>query len=162
MKRTLVALVAILVMFAAPALAQNPCAAPLANSILQPSGVNHFFAELPEQTAVRPDGTPIVVGYQFGAWLEGQDPNVVAPTQGPTTIPKTAFVAVAGAAGCFELVGGLPGLIPQTARMGASLRAQGQPGAPSPFSPWGALSNSFSLASPPLTPAVTGRTRVQP
>lgn len=161
MKRTFLAL-AILVICAAPSLAQNPCAAANANAILQPTGVNHFFAELPEQTAVRPDGTPIVVGYQFAAWLEGQDPNVVAPVQGQTSIPKTAFTAVPGAAGCFELVGGLPGLIPQTARMGASLRAQGQPGAPSSFSPWGALSNSFSLASVPLTPAVPGRVRVQP
>jgi len=161
MKRTLAALVAILVT-SAPALAQNPCAVAISNSILQPSGVNHFYGELPEQTAVRPDGTPVVVGYQFAVWLEGQDPNVAAPAQGPTSIPKTAFVAVPGAAGCFELVGGLPGLIPQTARMGASLRAQGQPGAPSAFSPWGALSNSFSLASSPLTPVVPGRLRVQP
>lgn len=140
----------------------NPCATPNANTILANTGVNKFFTELPDQIAVRPDGTPVVVAYQFGAWLEGLDPNAVAPSQGPSTLPKTGFVPVPGFAGCYELTGGLPGLIPQTARMAVSIRAQAQPGAPQPFSPWADLSNSFSLASTAVTPVKPGRSRISP
>lgn len=161
MKRTLWALAAMLAC-ASPALAQNPCASPNANTILSVTGTNRFYAELPEHTAVRPDGTPVVVAYQFAAWTDVTDPNVSAPVQGPTTIPKTAFTAVPGASGCYELIGGLPGLIPQQQRMAVSMRAQSQPGAPAPFSSWSTLSNSFSSASTPLTPAVPGRLRIQP
>jgi len=161
MKRTLFALAAVL-LAASPALAQNPCTAPNTHAILTAGGVNHAYAELPEQTAVLPDGTPIVVDYQYAVWTEGADPNVAAPAQGPTTIPKAAWVPVAGAAGCYELTGGLPGLIPTTARLAASLRARAQAGAPAAFSAWAALSNSFSLASPRPTPAAVGRTRIQP
>ena len=91
MKRTLFALAAVL-LAASPALAQNPCTAPNTHAILTAGGVNHAYAELPEQTAVLPDGTPIVVDYQYAVWTEGADPNVAAPAQGPTTIPKAAWV----------------------------------------------------------------------
>lgn len=160
MKRTLFALAAVL-LASSPALAQNPCTTPQTHAILAAGGVNHAYAELPEQTAVLPDGTPIVVDYQYAVWPEGADPNVAAPAQGPTTIPKTAWVPTAFT-GCYELTGGLPGLIPTTARLAASLRARAQAGAPAAFSVWAALSNSFSLASPRLTPAAVGRVRLIP
>lgn len=162
MKRTLLA-VAVILLGAAPALAQNPCTTPLNNTILTAAGTHHFFAELPEQNATLPDGTPIVASYQFGAWPDGTaNLETTPPAQGPTTIPKTAFVAVAGAPNCYELTGGLPGLIPQQARMVASMRAMSQPGAPAASSGWGPPSNSFSLASARVTPAVPGRPRVSP
>lgn len=159
--RTLLALAAVM-LAAAPALAQtNPCTTPQSNAILAAGGTNHAFAELPEQTATLPDGTPIVVDYQYAVWPEGSDPNTVAPAQGPTTIPKAAWMPTAFA-GCYELVGGLPALIPTTQRMAASLRARAQAGAPAAFSQWAALSNSFSLASPRVTPAAVGRLRLTP
>jgi len=163
MKRQLIlALAALLGSVAAASAQTNPCAGPNALAIIAASGVNHFYGELPEQTAVLPDGSPIVAGYQFAIWPEGADPNAVAPAQGPTSLPKTSWIAVPGAAGCYELVGGLPGLIPTATRMAISVRAQAQAGAPDPFSAWGALSNSFSLASVRVTPAAPGRTRVNP
>lgn len=162
MKRTLFALAAMLLTAAAPALAQNPCTLPLAHAIIPGTNVNRAFAELPEQNATLPDGTPVVTGYQYAAWPEGADPNVAAPAQGPTTIPKTAWVPVSGFPTCYELTGGLPGLIPTQQRMVASVRAAAAAGAPQPFSPWSAPSNSFSLASTRVTPAAPGQTRVRP
>lgn len=163
MKRTLFAL-AVVLLAASPALAQtNPCTTPTANAIIGGTGTNHFWAELPEQTATLPDGTPVVASYQFGVWPDGTtNLETTPPAQGPTTIPKTAFMPVPGFANCYELVGGLPGLIPQQARMVASMRAMSQPGAPTPSSGWGAPSNSFSLASVRVTPAAPGRMRVTP
>ena len=161
MKRILLVLAAIL-LGAAPALAQNPCTTPQSNAILPATGVNHSWAELPEHTDVLTDGTPVVAGYQYGVWLEGQNPNTTPPAQGPTSIPKTAYVAVAGFPGCYELVGGLPGLIPQSVKMVGAMRAVAQAGAPQPFSDWSAPSNPFSLASARMTPAVPGQTRVKP
>lgn len=162
MKRTILITIVVLLLTATTTYAQNPCTAANALAVLPANGTNHFYGELPEQTAVLPDGTPIVAAYQFAVWPEGADPNAVPPSQGPSTLPKTSWTAVPGAAGCYELVGGLPGLIPTTTRMAISVRAQAQPGAPAPFSPWAALSNSFSLASVRVTPAVPGRQRVSP
>ena len=150
---------AFLVVFVANASAQNPCAV-TAPTTVGPSGSNQFWAELPEHTATRPDGSPLVAAYQFGAWLEGANPNATNAAQGPSTLPKTAFVPVAGFPPCYSLTGGLPGLIPQQARMGISLRAQASPGATAPFGLGSALSNSFSLASTQV-PAAPGRTRIQ-
>lgn len=135
---------------AAPAFAQNPCTETLPHQILPASGANRFHAILPAQSATLPDGTPIVVSYQYAAWNEGTDPNAGAPppTQGPSTIPKGAFVPVAGFANCYELTGGLPALMPTQARTIAGLRSVGQPNATPPQSAWSA-SNSFSLASTP-------------
>jgi hypothetical protein len=160
-RQTILVLVALLGSVAA-AQAQNPCSTPNALAIIAAAGTNHFYGELPEQAAALADGTPLVAAYQFAVWPEGADPNVAPPSQGPTTLPKTSWIAVPGASGCYELVGGLPGLIPTSARMAISLRAQAQAGAPEPFSPWSSLSNSFSLASVRVTPAVPGRMRVNP
>jgi len=160
--RTVLVAIAALALTAAEALAQqNPCTVPSAHAILTLGGPSRAFAELPEQTAVLPDGTPVVVDYQYAVWPEGADPNVAAPAQGPTTIPKAAWVETPFA-GCFELPGGLPALLPTTTRMAASIRARGQNGAPQASSSWAALSNSFSLASPRVTPAVVGRIRLTP
>jgi hypothetical protein len=148
-------------LWASPAFAQNPCAVPLAHQILPASGVNRFFAELPGHTATLPDGTAVVVSYQYGAWPDGANPNTTAPTQGPSTIPKAGFVPVAGFANCYELTGGLPALMPTQARMISGLRSVGQPNATPPQSLWSA-SNSFSLASTPQTPAAPGQVRIQP
>lgn len=164
MKRTLLATCAMLLTAAAPALAQNPCTTPPTTAII--GATNNFWAELPDHTVVEPDGTPRVVAYQFAAWAPsafvGGSQPVGAPSQGPTTIPKTAFVAVAGFANCYRLTGGLPGLIPQQTPLVTGLRAQAQTGAPEPFSLWGGPSNSFLAASVRVTPAAPGQTRVAP
>lgn len=140
--------------------AQNPCTVASTNAVLT-SGANQFYAELPDHTATAPDGTPRVVAYQYGVWSASADVNSSTPSQGPTTLPKTAFVAVAGAPNCYQLTGGLPGLIPTQAMMKAGVRVQAQPGAPQAFSPWSA-SNSFSLASTAVTPAAPGQIRIRP
>jgi len=150
----------LLLTVAAPALAQNPCTTPPTNAVLTGS-VNHFFAELPEHTTTEPDGTPRVVAYQYAVWPAAADVNTAPPAQGPTTLPKAAFVLIAGAPNCYELTGGLPGLIPVQAQMKAGVRVQAQPGAPEPFSAWSA-SNSFSLASTRVTPAAPGQVRIRP
>jgi hypothetical protein len=159
--KTLILAIALL---AAPALAQaqNPCTTPPDNQILTAAGTNHTWVTLSEHDATRPDGTPVVLSYQYGAWPATSDPNAgVPPTQGPSTLPKTAFIAVPGFAGCYELTGGLPGLIPSQTRMVAGIRAVGQPNATTPNSAWG-VSNSFSLASTPVNPAAPGQVRIKP
>ena len=160
MKRLMLT-IAFLFTFAASAAAQNPCATPPTNVILNAGGANNAFMELPDHTATRPDGTPLVAAYQFGAWMAGSNPNTTPPVQGPSTLPKTAFVAVPNFPPCYQLTGGFPGLIPQQALMGVSMRAQSSPGATAAFGPWAALSNSFQLASTQV-PAAPGLIRIRP
>lgn len=158
--RTLLTLA--LVLLATPALAQNPCTTPSDNSILGSSTPARLFAELSDLTATLPDGTAVNVDYQYGAWPAGANVQTTPPTQGPSTLPKTSFAPVPGFPGCYELTGGLPGLIPSQARMVVALRSRGQPNAAVPISSWSAPSNSFSLASTPVNPAVPGQIRVRP
>lgn len=154
-------IVAFVLLLASPAFAQNPCTVPQTNAVVTAT-TNRFVVELAEHNAIEPDGTPRVVAYQYGAWpATVTDPNTVPPAQGPSTIPKTAFVPVAGFPNCYELTGGLPGLIPSQTRHLASIRAQSQAGALQPFSPWSPPSNSFSLASPRVTPAAPGQSRIR-
>lgn len=160
MKRILFVLAALL-LIGAPAFAQNPCTPPLTNAVIPSTGVNQFFIESPDFNVTEPDGTPRVLAFQYGVWPAAADVNTATPTQGPSTLPKTAFVAVAGFANCYQLTGGLPGLIPTQAQMKAGVRAQAQPSSPQPFSAWTA-SNSFSLASPRQTPAAPGQVRIRP
>lgn len=151
------ALMVLACLVAVPAWAQNPCTVPLQHQILQSSGANQFWAELPDHTATRPDGSAVTLSYQYGAWLDGQNPNTTPPTQGPSTIPKSGFVLVAGFANCYKLTGGLPALMPTEARMIAGLRSVGAGGS----SGWVA-SDSFSLASTPVIPAAPGQVRIRP
>ncbi len=154
-------LTVVFVLSAVSAFAQNPCTTPSTNAIVTTAPAR-LFAELSDLTATLPDGTAVNVDYQYGAWNAGQDVNAVPPAQGPSTLPKTAFAPVAGFPGCYELTGGLPGLIPSQTRMVVALRSRGQPNASVPISPWSAPSNSFSLASTPVNPAVPGQVRIRP
>ena len=151
-----------LLAFAVNASAQLKCDPTVPpNQFLAASGANHFYAVLQNQNTVLADGTPVVVSYSFGAWAATvTNANTVAPLQGPTTIPKTAFVPVPGEPDCYELTGGLPGLIPTTTGKVVSLRANGQPNATPPQSAWAVPSNSFTLAPAAQTPAVPGLTRI--
>lgn len=159
MKRMFLTL-AILVTFAAPSLAQNPCTTPQTTAVI--GATNNFFAELVDHNTTEPDGTQRVLQYQYAVFAVGADLQTATPVQGPTTLPKAAFVPVAGFANCYQLTGGLPGLIPQQAPLVAGMRAQAQPGAPAAFSAWGGPSNSFLAASVRVTPAAPGQTRVRP
>lgn len=161
--RTFLATIAVLALTAVEASAQNPCTTPQQRAVI--GATNNFFAELPDQNVTEPDGTARVLAYQYAAFTPAQWTGTQptgAAAQGPTTIPKTAFVAVAGFTNCYQLTGGLPGLIPQQTELVTGLRAQAQVGAPQPFSLWGGPSNSFLAASVRQTPAAPGQTRVTP
>lgn len=146
----------------AAAAAQNPCTTALTTTVLNPTKAQ---LTLPEHTATIPGvtpATPIVTNYTFAYWREGQDPNTTAPTQGPSTLPKTAFTLVGGTTNCYEV--SLPAPVPSSGvsyvgAFRAHRDANATLGLAAVDSPWSGVSNPFVEVSTAL--AAPGRPNIR-
>lgn len=142
-----IVLALLIVLLASTAAAQNPCTDPTAGVTLNPAKV---YVAVPEFNGTEVDGSPLFTSFSYGLFAEGDDPNTAKPAQGPSSVPKTAFTPVAGAADCY--VADLPAPIPTGQRLVGALKLVRAATATLPTleSPWSAPSNPFGAASTAL------------
>lgn len=141
--------VGLLLVMASTVRAQDPCATTPTGTVVNPSSL---YATLPEQTVNEVDGLPRVTDYQVAYFAPG---NTTSPLVLPVTIPKTAFVAVAGFPTCYKtpLAPTMPSLVgPLVA--GLKARRAARAGVDAGESPY-AISNPFGTAPDAL--AAPGR-----
>ena len=145
---------AMVLLCASTALAQNPCSAAAPPLVLN---ANNYAFTLPEFDVREADGSFRISEFFFAAYAENADPNAsgTVPVQGPSTVPRNAFTLVTGTTDCYRA--NMPALIPTTQRLKAGLRSHRVASATvtDAVSPWAVSENSFSFA--PSVLAAPGR-----
>lgn len=152
---TAVLVAALLLSFAAPAFAQNPCDP----TTTPPStGQLRMLVTFTDFDAVT--GTvPKMTGAKMASFAVGVDPNTGTPIQGPTPLQKSDFTLVPGTPNCYQsgpTINGLLASVPVSLTQ-QYITAVKETGPGGESETWAV---SLPFLNPPPPPAVPGGVRV--
>lgn len=145
LKDTLVAAVAVLAVAAGAQAQTNPCAAPAKTTVTLAAPTPGFYVTLADLNSTEVDGSASVTHMSYAIFARGQTATGT-PLQGPSTVPKTAFTAVAGFPGCYAF--DAPAAIPTGQAVEAALKYVRAASGTLPLleSPWSPAGDPFGSA----------------
>lgn len=154
MRRGLLMVVLVLTAATAAQAQTNPCTVPEAFA----SNPTRMFMEFPEFNETEVDGSIRHSQFQYGLWPEAANVNSTPPTQGPSTVPRSAFTPVAGFPTCYQA--NLPAPIPTGQRLKGAVKSQ-RLASGSMTAAESAWTDSNSFGSAPTVLTAPGQVRIR-